>query len=259
MSDSKTNRRALLLLGAGLAAVAGGWQFWVSRPTPLAFEAIEGLPGWRRMASGRITGSAGTATDAIFLGIDEGDTLPPLPEDMLCSTLYPKPSKGIPAAIFTDVNCPNCASLEAKLNARRDRLDLNWHDLPLLGPSSETAARAMIAGDLQSKGAVFRQAIQSTSPGRLTPPGLYRLATNHDLNPDQLLKDMSSPEVNERLQVTRRAAQTLGVWGTPGFTIGRTFVLGDMPAHVLDQLIELEADFTNCQPLTEHALRLHPA
>ena len=246
MSDSKTNRRSLLLLGAGLAAIAGGWQFWVHRPRPLAFSPIEGLPGWRRLSTDRITGSGGSATDAIFLGIDDGDTMPPLPADTLCETLYPKQTTGIPAAVFTDVNCPNCASLEIKLKARSNRLALNWHDLPILGRSSEIAARAMIAGELQSNSADFRQRIMNTSPGRLTPPGLHRLATAHDLDPDRLLKDMSSPEVSATLQTTRRAAQTLGVWGTPGFTIGRTFVLGDMPAHILDQLIEQEAGFAGC-------------
>lgn len=246
MSDRKTNRRDLLLLGGALAAVAGGWQVWVNRPRQLAFEPIEGLPGWRRIATGSVTGSGGSATDAVFLGIDESEPLPPLSASVLCSTLYSKQAKGIPAAIFTDVNCPNCASLEAKLRARSDILALTWHDLPLLGPSSTTAARAMIAGDLQPNGAAFRQSILMTSPGRLSPPVLFRLAEEHGINPDKLLNDMSDPRVDATLRTTQRAAATLGIWGTPGLTIGRSFVLGDIRSSDIDQLIEAEADTKPC-------------
>ena len=52
---------------------------------------------------------------------------------------------------------------------------------------------------------------------------------------------MNGPVVEAKLRRTRQAAETLGVWGTPGFTIGRTFVLGDMRAEVLDLLIEQQA------------------
>ncbi|NNE87817.1 MAG: thioredoxin domain-containing protein [Silicimonas sp.] len=246
MKQRKTNRRDLLALGAGLAAVAGGWQFWLRRPKPLSFAPIETLPGWRRLAFDGITSASGSATGAVFLGIGETETLPPLSADALCKTLYPAQGKGIPTAIFTDVNCPNCASLEAKLKARSDALSLNWHDLPLLGPASEHAARAMAAGDLQPNGPTFRQVILSTAPGRLRSALLKKLAAENGLDGDRLLKDMQAPEVKAKLRTDRRAAQTLGVWGTPGLTIGRTFVLGDLSADTLDQLIEAEASAKHC-------------
>jgi 2-hydroxychromene-2-carboxylate isomerase len=104
----------------------------------------------------------------------------------------------------------------------------------------------MAAGDLQSNGAAFRQTILNTNPGRLSPPNLYRLAQENGLDPDRLLADMGNPEVFEKLRRVRQAAETLGIWGTPGFTIGRTFVLGDVPETVLDQLIEAEAATASC-------------
>ncbi len=243
--SSTTNRRDLLLLGTGLAAVALGWQAWLAHSKPLNFEPISDLPGWRRIAFDGVTGS-GSASDAVFVGIGTSETLAPLSVSALCATLYPSPAKGIPAAVFTDVNCPNCARLEAKLKTRSHMLDLNWLDLPLLGPTSDIAARAMTAGDLQAKGASFRQAVLNTSPGRLMPGVLHRLAEQTGLNGDRLLTDMEGDLVALRLKQTRRAAQTLGVWGTPGFTIGRTFVLGDMRESVLDQLIAEESDHSAC-------------
>lgn len=246
MSKGKTNRRDLLGLGAGLVAVATGWQLWLGREKPLVFEPIAGLPGWRRIAFDSVTGTAGSPADAIFLGIGASETLPPILPAALCATLYPSKGKGIPAAIFTDVNCPNCASLEAKLKARSALLALNWHDLPLLGPTSENAARAMTAGDLQPNGTAFRQAVLNTQPGRLMPAVLSRLAAQSGLNGQRLLADMASEDVSAILKTTRRAADTLGVWGTPGFTIGRTFVLGDVREDVLDQLIAQESESKSC-------------
>lgn len=246
MGKSTKNRRDLFKLGAGLAAVAVGWQLWLGREKPLVFEEIPGLPGWRRIAFDGVTGAGGSAPDAIFAGLDQAETLAPLSPQALCSLLYPKVAKGIPSAIFTDVNCPNCASLEAKLKARRDVLALNWHDLPLLGPTSQNAARWMVAGSLQKGGDAFRQLILNTSPGRLMPRVVADLAEKSGLNPGILFRDMTGAQVDDTLKQTRRAAQTLGVWGTPGFTIGRTFVLGDVREEVLDQLIEEEASATEC-------------
>lgn len=241
MASSTPNRRNLLFIGAGLAAVATGWQLWLRRTKPLVFEPIAGLSGWQRIAFEGVTGTSGNSTDAVFVGIGETEILNPLTAEELCGELYAAKGNRIPVAIFTDVNCPNCASLEAKLKARSDQLSINWHDLPLLGQSSERAARAMAAGDLQDKGTAFREAVLRTSPGRLMPAVLQTMATQAGLDAERLLADMNGPVVEAKLRRTRQAASTLGVWGTPGFTIGRTFVLGDMRAEVLDLLIEQEA------------------
>ena len=241
MAGSTHNRRNLLFLGAGLAAVATGWQLWLGRTKPLVFEPIAGLPTWRRIAFEGVTGTSGNSTNAVFVGIGDTEILDPLTADELCGELYASKGNGIPVAVFTDVNCPNCASLEAKLKARKHQLSINWHDLPLLGQSSERAARAMAAGDLQDNGAAFREAVLRTSPGRLMPANLQIMATQTGLDGARLLADMNGPVVEARLRRTRQAASTLGVWGTPGFTIGRTFVLGDMRAKVLDLLIEQQA------------------
>ena len=247
MSKGKPNRRNLLALGAGLAAVATGWQLWLGRTQPLSFLPIQGFPGWRRIVFEGVTGSVGAATNAVFMGLDAPNAVPPFPPHLLCDALYSKvDGPGIPAAIFTDVNCPNCSSLEAKLNQRRDLLSLNWHDLPLLGATSENAARAMIAGELQPGGRAFRQKILSANPGRLMPAVLAKLADDSGLDGQRLLADMASTQIDTKLDQTLSIAKALGIWGTPGFTIGRTFVLGDIREEVLDQLIAEEAQFQGC-------------
>lgn len=232
--SAKTSRRGLFLGLGGLVAVAAGWQVWLGRRS-VTFEPVPGLPGWRQM-SGRVTG--GSAANAIFAGIGETNTPAPIAPDKLRGVLYRESGAGLPAAIFTDVNCPNCARLEAKLLGR-EGLSITWHDLPLLAPSSEVAARAMIAGELQGR-PEFRERVRATAPGRLNTARLTQMAEADGLDALQLLRDMDGSAVTDRLTLTKRAADTLGAWGTPGLTIGQTFVLGDVSSDILDQIIAFE-------------------
>lgn len=206
--------------------MAAGWQVWIRRPRAIEFTAIPGLPGWRQAAFDGVTLPGGSATSAVFAGLGEGEAPPVLAPADLCALLYPD---GERAAIFTDVNCPNCRSLEAKLAARPD-LHVTYLDLPLLGPASETAARALIAAETQGKGDALRAQLAVTQP-------LNRATAAAGLDTQQLAADMAAPEVEARLLLIRRAAETLGVYGTPGLTIGRTLIMGDMPGEALDRLI----------------------
>ena len=239
MGKEGTSRRDLLILGLGLAAVAAGWQAYVRRPRPLEFQPVPGLPGWRQVAFRGISVSGGNPADAVFLGIGAEDAAAPLSARALCDTLYPGGTgPGHPVAVFTDANCPNCRRLEAKLAARSGDLAVTMLDLPLLGPGSESAARAMLAAERQGKGEAIRTELARTA---FAPQLIGRVAAAAGIDPDQLRRDMDAPEVTARLLLVRRAANTLGIWGTPALTIGRTLVMGDIPIETLDRLIEDEA------------------
>jgi predicted DsbA family dithiol-disulfide isomerase len=62
------------------------------------------------------------------------------------------------------------------------------------------------------------------------------------------LSDIENDAIQQRLQLSRRAAETLGIYGTPALTIGRTLIMGDVPANVLDSIIEIETQnpFSGC-------------
>ncbi len=73
----------------------------------------------------------------------------------LCTDLFgpdPPPDR-VPVAIFTDYACPYCRTLEAQLDADAEALGLaiRRHELPILGPSSVTAARGALAAARQGR------------------------------------------------------------------------------------------------------------
>ena len=111
--------------------------------------------------------------------------------------------------------------------------------MPLLGPASEIAAKAAVAADLQGQYAGF---IEALARGGFRPSAAHmaRVAETIGLDGPRLARDMEGKEVADRLMMSRRAAATLGIYGTPGMTIDRTLVIGEVSMDALDRLIALE-------------------
>lgn len=242
--EMTTSKRNLLILLAGLSAIAWGWQRFGVRREQLTFSPIRGLDGWRVGVAGGLSQSQGSATSAVFLGLGE-ESVSPLPESDLCAALYGEGSS--PAvAVFTDFFCPNCRVLEARLEARLATLPgvrLVWHQLPLLGPSSERAAQAAAAAELQGGYDAFRRRL-ITAPFRPTASFFGETAEAVGLDGNRLIADMEGSEVARRLLTSRRAAETLGIYGTPAFAVGKTLVMGAVQSDTLDQLLAGEAGRT---------------
>ncbi len=240
LSKSPTPSRRNLFLGIGaLAAIAGGWQWAVNRPRSLEFAAIPGLDGWRQTQAGGMTTLGGNATSAVLIGIDSEDVTR-LPPAKLCPALYRNRDSGVPVAVFSDFFCPNCRILDARLASRSD-LAITWHQLPLLGPSSELVAHALMAADRQDGYVAMRDQLLS-APFRPMLQTFLEAAILAGLDAEQLGRDMHESAVAARLAESRSAAQTLGVWGTPAITVGRTLAMGALDHRQLDQLIEAERD-----------------
>lgn len=224
-----------------LAAIALGWQRFGVRSRTLEFAPLPGLEGWQQTQSGGITSPGGNSTSAVFAGIDS-EEITPLSSSGLCPALYQNREGGVPIAVFTDFFCPNCRTLDARL-ARRDDLAITWHQLPLLGPSSELVAQALMAADRQGKYAAMRDQLL-TSPFRPMLQSFLEAAIIAGLDAEKLGRDMFESAVANRLAESRSAAETLKVWGTPALTIGRTLALGALDNAQLEQLVEMERDTT---------------
>ena len=244
---TNTSRRDLLLGLAGVAAVGGGWQAWVHRPRAMTFEPIASLPGWRKTVFEGVTApSGGLSSGTAFLGIGSGEpTAQSIAPAQLCRTLFRKSDHDtVPVAVFSDFFCPYCRTLTERLAERAaengSNITINWHELPLLGPSSVIAARAAIAADMQSAYPEFQARLMG-SPFRPTPGFLIDTAVSVNLDPAKFVSDIEGQIVASRLARSRGAARTLGIYGTPAMVVGRTLVIGEISEKHLDELLELEA------------------
>ena len=242
----QTSRRNLVVGALTLGAVAGGWQLWVHRPREFAFRPIEGLPGWRLLEFDGVSAPSAGVSGAVFLGLgDGGEAVEPLPASRLCATLFEPKEGKVPVAAFSDFFCPYCRIQIPRLADRARRLDasiaISWHELPLLGPTSELTARAAVAADLQGGYPEF-QARLFASSFRPTTQYLAEAASSAGLGPGQILLDMEGQVVASRLMRSRAASRTLGIYGTPALVVGRTLVMGRITEGDLDRLIAIEAE-----------------
>ncbi len=218
MAQNTSRRGAFAVLG-GLVAVATGWQLYLGRPEKLSFTSIEGAPGWQIAELGDVSASP---SDAVLLGLDD-EAIDPLPASELRQTVYPRDEK---LAVFSDAFCPHCRRLVPALASAYPG-QVHYHALPFFGAFSERVARAAVAAEMQGdKGAMH--ILFHATPIRPTPSFFKRTAESQGLNGDQLLVDMESAAVTDRLLQTRRAAERLGIWGTPAIAIGQKVVMGSV-------------------------------
>ncbi len=226
------------MLGGGLFVLAAAWQrFGVVGPR-LDFEPIRGAPGWQSAVAG---GFSGSASDAVFVGLDQAaglETTPPLPAHLLDDVLFGAvPDGHAPVAVFSDFFCPFCRGLTMRMAARdASRMHLRWHELPLLGPSSVIAAKSGVAADLQGQYVSFQRALMQ-APFRPTVRHMRAVAESAGLDGARLMADMEGTAVAERLTQSEAAAKRLGIFATPGLVIGRKVVLGEIGEDAIDRLI----------------------
>ena len=235
----RTAIAGLALLAAPLIAV----RAIAPRDDAFAFSEIPGLPGFRRLESGEVSGPRMDP----FLGLRAPDAPPPprpLPPGELCAALFgdaPPPGAGtVTVASFSDYYCPYCRDLTARLAARAGTgVAVVWHELPILGDASAAAARAALAADMQGAYAAFQARLLRTS---FQPNDAYltELGRSLGLDTTRLLADVRGAEVARRLETSARAAATLGIVATPALVVGRTLVSGAITDDRLDALLALE-------------------
>ena len=243
---ARSSRRNLVFGALALGAVAGGWQLWLKRPREFQFRPIEGLPGWRLLEFEGVSAPSAGVSGAAFLGLGDSDEpVAPLPISRLCATLFEPGKNKVPVAVFSDFFCPHCRVQIPRIAERAARRDANisvsWHELPLLGPTSEIAARSAVAADLQGGYPEFQARLLASS-FRPTARYLADVARAAGLSSGQILLDMEGELVASRLRRSRSAARTLGIYGTPALVVGRTLVMGRISDNDLDRLIALEAE-----------------
>lgn len=255
-------RRAVL---AGTAAAVLAWVRYAPElgrlfGPGLSFSAFPDLPPFRALDQG----GAGAPPSVLFAGLDATaqdsgwqSRLAEVRADP-CAFLFGDAAgaegggPGLPVALFSDYNCPDCrqfeATLAAYIAAHPGTIRVIRHELPLLGPASVVASRAVLAAGLQGGYAAMNQRLLRAPPVA-DPRAMAAMAGAIGLDPGRLLRDMSGPQVQRRLDRDRALAALFGFFATPGAVAGRTSFLGAIPAATFGVLVsdELALPPVNCR------------
>lgn len=237
----------LLLLAAAAALLIRA----LDAPPELAFRDRPGVAGFRTLAA---TGDASAGRGlGVLLGLtgEEAEGAAEPGRAALCRDLWAAPD--VPArgpedarprlAVFSDANCPYCRVLDgilADLAAERPDLRVVHHEWPVLGAPSRLAARAALAAGAQG---AFRPVQRRLLESRFlaTPAYLEAVAEEEGLDPARLIADLEAPFVERALAATARAAEALGLRGTPVVVAGGTVAEGAVDRATLEALLAAEA------------------
>lgn len=160
------------------------------------------------------------------------------------------PSKGNPRGDLTiveffDARCGYCKQMHPAMEAllRRDpNLRVVLKDLPILGPASVVASRALLAAQRQGRYSQLYDALMALR-GEPTESALRQQAERVGIDWARLRRDMEDPALQARIETNLRLAQRLGIEGTPALIIGNALVPGAIDLPALERLVaEARAD-----------------
>ena len=140
---------------------------------------------------------------------------------------------------FFDYRCGYCkraAGAVTQLQKDDPRVRVVYKDFPILGESSELAAKAALASRAQGKHQVFHEALLATT-SEITMDELLRIGDSVGLDTKKLAVDIADPEWQTVIDRNRALAKALGISGTPGFIVGTEFAPGALDVTGLKALI----------------------
>jgi protein-disulfide isomerase len=149
------------------------------------------------------------------------------------------PQGAVTLVEFFDARCGYCKQLHPtmeQLLRRQPDVRLVLKDLPILGPNSVLASRALLAAQRQGKYAELHDALLKLRE-EPAEPVLRREAERVGLDWARLRREMDDPVVQQRLAGTMRLAQALRIEGTPALVIGDTVIPGAVDLATLERLV----------------------
>jgi protein-disulfide isomerase len=149
------------------------------------------------------------------------------------------PQGSITIVEFFDARCGYCKQLQPAMDQmlRRQRdVRVVMKDLPILGPNSVLASRALLAAQRQGKYAEYYDVLMKLRD-EPAEPVLRREAERVGLDWARLRRDMDDPAVQARIQGNLRLAQALRIEGTPALLIGDTLIPGAVDLPTLERLV----------------------
>jgi protein-disulfide isomerase len=147
------------------------------------------------------------------------------------------PKGDVTVVEFFDYRCPYCKRMVEPIAEllRTDRgVRYVFKELPILAPDSKIAARAALAAARQGKYLAVHNAFLAHR-GSFDEATVVRIAGEHGVSRDRMLKDMKDPEIEAEIDRNQEFARALEITGTPTFVVGNLIMPG---AVDLDQLRE---------------------
>jgi protein-disulfide isomerase len=142
---------------------------------------------------------------------------------------------------FFDLRCGFCKRQHGEIEAllRRDgNLRLVRKDLPVLGPASLAASRALLAAQRQGRYHEYHDALMRLR-GEPTEAALQAEAQRLGLDWPRLRREMDAPDIARRLERNLDLARRLGIEGTPALLVdpGGAFIPGAVDLAALERIV----------------------
>ncbi|MEN0076627.1 MAG: DsbA family protein [Paracraurococcus sp.] len=140
---------------------------------------------------------------------------------------------------FFDARCGYCKQMQPAMDAllqRQKDVRLVLKDLPILGPNSLLASRALLAAQRQGRYAELHEALMRLREDPAEPV-LKREAERVGLDWARLRRDMDDPAIARRIEANTRLAGALKIQGTPALVIGDGLVPGAVDLATLERLV----------------------
>lgn len=140
---------------------------------------------------------------------------------------------------FFDARCGYCRSFQPAMQQllQRDRgVRVVLKDLPILGPNSTLASRALLAAHRQGKYEALFDALLRLRTD--TPETVIQAeAQRAGLDWARLRRDMDDPAIARRIEQNIALAQRLSIEGTPALVIGNQVIPGAIELPELERLV----------------------
>lgn len=143
---------------------------------------------------------------------------------------------------FFDYNCGYCKHVVpdvVKLLEEDKDVKFVFIDFPILGPTSEVAARAALAANLidPSKYFAYHQALMEFQ-GQKTEEGVLEVAKKVGYAPEKIKEKMKSTEVSDHLKSNQELGRSIGISGTPAFVIAGNLVPGAIGLEEIKRMLQ---------------------
>jgi protein-disulfide isomerase len=143
---------------------------------------------------------------------------------------------------FLDYRCGFCRRAHpevAELIKSDGNIRYIIKEFPILGEESMLASRFAISVLQNSDPETYFAASNAlmTFRGKIDSSSLSRLATQLNLDAEQILAGMESHAVSSVIAENRALAQQLNINGTPGFVFGNQMVRGYLPLNDMQQMV----------------------